>query len=298
MAAIVPEIEQVLSAARRPVCAGRTPAIVQRVAALELLERHAIDRLQFLDEAGTLAPELLGLLREAETLFAALEHANGRLVEGLRRRIVAGRYTRNGLLRAFACVADATSSQGDYDALDVLVGGLLDVGPLPDEEREREPDMVFYQPTPARAILSLLRLARLGPADVFYDLGSGLGHVVCLAALLGGARAIGIEYEPTYCNHARRAAAGLNLRGVAFIEGDARVAPLDDGTVYFMYTPFRGALLQAVLDRLRQRAREQTIRVCTYGPGTLEVAERAADWLRPAGGALRGEHEVTLFQVV
>jgi ubiquinone/menaquinone biosynthesis C-methylase UbiE len=111
--------------------------------------------------------------------------------------------------------------------------------------------------------------------------------------LLSGARARGIELEPAYCEYARRSAAGLNVSGVEFIQADAREAPFADGTVFFLYTPFRGALLQRVLERLRTIATERSIRVCTYGPCTAEIERET--WLRLADGTPRGEHEVAVF---
>src|SRR5262249_16153455 len=123
---------------------------------------------------------------------------------------------------------------------------------------------------------------------------SGLGHVVILVALWSGARARGVELEPVYCDYARRCARRLNVSGVEFIQADARGASLAGGTVFFMYTPFRGAMLQQVLGRLKTEARERPIRVCTYGPCTTEVA--AAPWLKPSGGAdSLSEHEVAVF---
>ena len=153
--------------------------------------------------------------------------------------------------------------------------------------------MVFYQPTPARAILDLIERAGIGPEDVFCDLGSGLGRVVLLVALLTGARSRGVEFEPAYSEHAQRCASALNLRGVELVCADAREASLADGTVYFLYTPFRGALLQQVLARLHTEARNRPIRVCTFGPCTAEVAR--SSWLRLAEDRPLSEDEIAVF---
>jgi SAM-dependent methyltransferase len=195
------------------------------------------------------------VLDEPEPPFALA----GRLQARIRR----GQYTPEGLARAFARRSDGREG---FDSLDLLVAALLNDGP-PDEERARlEPEMVRYQPTPARVILEMLALTRLGPDDVLYDLGSGLGHVVMLAALLTGARAIGVEREPSYCEYAKRRVRALGLRGVDFVQGDAREAPLDGGTVYFLFTPFRGAMLRQVVARL-----PRGVRICTHGPCTDEL---------------------------
>jgi hypothetical protein len=53
-----------------------------------------------------------------------------------------------------------------------------------------------YQPTPARAVEMMLRLAEVGPGDVVFDLGAGTGAIVFRAARTYRARVIGSEVEP------------------------------------------------------------------------------------------------------
>ena len=264
----------------------------RRAAALEFLEVHVLDRLQHLEELAPLEPTLLALKARATTLHQYLEGANQRLLRRLRLRIAAGNYTPGGLKRALARYAGPGRQEG-YDVLDRLVGGLLAVAPPSEPRVALEPEMVAYQPTPARAILRLIDRTYLGPGDTLVDMGAGLGYVVILVALLCGARARGIELEPAYCDYARRCAARLNVSRVEFTQGDAREAFLADGTVFFLYTPFRGALFRQVLQRLRAEARVRPIRVCTYGPCTAEMA--GVSWLRPGEGSDAGEHEVAVF---
>ena len=265
-----------------------------RAAAIEHLEIHAIERLQPLVGGASFPADLQALWARAKALRRQLGKANVRVLRELRRQVRSGRSTPQELQRMLASLAGPLGASDGYDTLDLLVGGLIRAGPLGAERVVREPEMVFYQPTPARAILALVERAGLGPEDLLYDLGSGLGHVVILVALLSGARARGIELEPAYIEYARRCARRLNAQGVEFIQADAREAPLADGTVYFLYTPFRGALLQDVLGRLEAEARQRPIRVCTYGPCTFEVA--AAPWLKPSDASAKSEHEVAVFQ--
>ena len=136
--------------------------------------------------------------------------------------------------------------------------------------------MVFYQPTPARVILQLVEEAEVTEQDVFYDLGSGLGRVPILVHLLSGSMARGIEFEPAFVAYAERCARALNVQA-EFVNADARDADYADGSVFFLYTPCRGRMLQEVISRLKAVSREREIRVCTYGPCTEEVARK--DWL-------------------
>jgi Histone methylation protein DOT1 len=290
------EVRRALNAVETRARPARGARFAAQAAALELLEVHVLARLQYLEEGPVgLSADLQSLQRQAATLERRLEAANERVVRRLRSRIRSGRYSAAGLRRAFARYAGPPQDPG-YDTLDLLVAGLMDAGPQPQERVVLEPDMVGYQPTPARVILALLDRAHIAPIDVVYDLGSGLGWVVILVALLSGAQATGIDLEPAYCEYAECCARQLDAPGVQFIRADAREVPLTGGNVFFMYTPFRGALLRCVLERLRVEAKQRPIRVCTYGPCTTEMP--SADWLRPRDNALLNEHEVAVFHSV
>jgi len=271
-------------------------SFAKRATAIDLLEVHVIDRLQPLDEHGEPAPALRALHSDALELQQQLEAANERFLNRLRVRIRAGRYTPAGLERALARRAGNSKRDRDYDTLDLLVAGLLEAGTLEDERAEREPEMVAYQPTPGRIILQLLARADIQRDDVLFDLGSGLGWVVILVALLRETRAVGIEYEPAFVDYARSCARALNMSRAKFVHADAREASLTDGTVFFLYTPFRGQMLQQVLERLRVEAEARAIRVCTYGPCTAEVAR--VGWLGLRAGDPSREDEVVVFQSV
>ncbi|HEU4529694.1 MAG TPA: hypothetical protein VFR59_00865, partial [Steroidobacteraceae bacterium] len=54
---------------------------------------------------------------------------------------------------------------------------------------------VPYVPTPEGIVEAMLDLARVGPNDVVYDLGSGDGRIV-IAAARRGARGVGIDIDP------------------------------------------------------------------------------------------------------
>jgi SAM-dependent methyltransferase len=183
-----------------------------------------------------------------------------------------------------------------YDTLDAFVDGLLRVEIVPEETKEREPDMVSLQPTPVRVILELIEKANITKDDIFYDVGSGLGQVAILVGLLAEAKVKGIEFEPAYCEYAQRCATGLNLSHVEFINADARDADYSDGTIFFMYTPFRGSMLQHVLERLRSESRKRAIRIGTYGPCTPRVS--AQGWLRCIGQPPEHEYELAVFRSI
>ncbi len=239
----------------------------QRVEALERLEAYLVD-----------SPEHHnGIHERAAVLSTKLETANFELFDNIRREIQRGGGPE--AMRSWLNAIDLPHGEG-YDYLDELIIGILQLeepgvsGVPPDEE------MVFYQPTPARHIFDLIRRVALTERDVLTDLGSGLGHVSLLASICSKARCVGIELEPAYIHCARQSAEGLNLTNVTFVQEDARTADLSAGTVFYLYTPFSGSILRAVLDTLRHEASKRPIRVCTYGPCSPTVAEEP--WLEAA----------------
>jgi hypothetical protein len=245
----------------------------------------ALDELGFLQELyrvrGLDADDPFVL--RAHALRERLEAVDERLFRCMRQGIRAGSYTPGSLRAALLQYADQKRTPRDdiiagYDALDVLVHGLLLTEPTPQETVIRSPEMVQYEATPARVVLAMVDDAQIGPEDVFYDLGAGLGHVAILVHLLTGARTYGVEIERAFCDYARASVARLELSGVSFVNADARCADYRDGNVFFLFTPFRGSILHAVLGRLREQAALCPIRVCSYGTCTREIAQMP--WLQ------------------
>jgi H2-forming N5,N10-methylenetetrahydromethanopterin dehydrogenase-like enzyme len=112
-----------------------------------------------------------------------------------------------------------------------------------------------------------------------------------LVSICTGARAIGVELEPSFVASAERCAQKLNLKGVTFVQQDARDADLSGGTVFYFYTPFTGSILRTVLNSLRNEAAKRPIRVCTFGPCTRTVAQEP--WLEP--GMILETDQVIVF---
>jgi ribosomal protein L11 methylase PrmA len=95
---------------------------------------------------------------------------------------------------------------------------------------------VPYVPTPERVVQKMLQVARVGPKDVVYDLGSGDGRIVIAAAKRRAARAVGIDIDPERIKEARANArkAGVASR-VEFREQDLFKADFSEATVVTMY---------------------------------------------------------------
>jgi len=262
-------------------------SFVDRAEAIDYLDFHVIDRFDGLLQENFVSDELIALKQRAQDLKHSLENIDKDIFLHFRTMIHAGTCTgiafKHEIEKYLTNGDDGSPKNGEegYDALDLLINGIFHVQDLPMESKEREPEMVFYQKTPARIIFELAEKAQFGETDVFYDLGSGLGQVPLLMHLLTGVMAKGIEFEPAFCQYAQDCASTLNLKSVEFINADARSMLYNDGTVFFMYTPFVGSMMQEMLNILREESKQRRIRIFTYGPCTEEVAKQK--WLIPVG---------------
>ena len=114
----------------------------------------------------------------------------------------------------------------------------------------RTPD-IYFVPTREAVADEMLRLAGVGPGDVVFDLGSGDGRIVNLAAQKYGARGVGIELDPALVEISRAVATEAEVAHlVTFIEGDLFEADLSGATVVAIYlSPGVNARLEAKLRR-------------------------------------------------
>jgi len=99
----------------------------------------------------------------------------------------------------------------------------------------RRPDVIFV-PTPPEVVEAMLKVAKVGPNDVVYDLGCGDGRIVVTAAKEYGARGVGIDIDP---ERIREAEANAKTNGVAervkFRLEDLFEANISDATVVTLY---------------------------------------------------------------
>ncbi len=266
-----------------------------RANALDFIEFHIIDRLDSLPPTE----ELSHLKQWATKAKRQMESIDTRLFDQLREGIRDGVYTGPSFTRMIHeytgfTINNTKTNQPGYDNLDTFINGLLTDQPLPEPSETHDKDMVFYQQTPARIIFELAARANLQPHDVLVDIGSGLGHVPILVNLISSATAKGIEYEPAYCTYAQACARQLNLQQVRFVNADARNADYSHATVFFMYTPFKGAMLQQMLSILQIIAQQRNIRVFTYGTCSKDVAKQT--WLSCVNGVVNDEYRLYEFK--
>lgn len=172
--------------------------------------------------------------------------------------------------RAFHEALDAVR----FDERDLWLDELLGLPELPADLPGLPSGTVPYLPCDVAAVVRTVREAPVTSADLFVDLGAGLGRPTLLAHLLSGVRAVGVELQPHLVGHARAAAARLGLDAVRFDVADAAAGEVPEGSVYFIYASFNGAALARVLGALERIAARRPIVLCAVG---FEVRE---PWLR------------------
>jgi hypothetical protein len=260
----------------------------KRADAIDFIDFHILDRIEGLLQNAALKEELNILKEQAEKLKSKLEKIDSRLFANLRGKIRTGSCTKSAFREMIGkhigvdAIGTALPDGIGYDNLDIFINGLLFDNAIPEPAITPGPEMVFYQKTPARVIFQLTQLAELTEHDVFFDIGSGLGQAVILVNLLSGAKAIGIEFEPAYTNYAKTCAAQFNLNRVEFINADALKGDYSQGTVFFLYTPFEGNMLQEMMEILKREAQKRPVRIFTYGPCSPTVALHS--WLHCVNG--------------
>ncbi|MGE3511770.1 MAG: methyltransferase domain-containing protein [Vicinamibacterales bacterium] len=121
----------------------------------------------------------------------------------------------------------------------------------------RQPD-VIYVPTPPEVVQAMLKVAKVGPGDVVYDLGSGDGRIAIAAVKeFGAARATGIDIDPQRIKEAEanRQQAGVGDR-VRFLNQDLFTTNISEATVVTLY--LLPSLNQKLIPKLKSELKPGT----------------------------------------
>ena len=122
-----------------------------------------------------------------------------------------------GFLAAILTCASLAASAGDSQA-----------------QPARVPD-VPYEPTPHHVVAEMLRLARVGPSDVLYDLGCGDGRIVIAAAKLG-ARGACVDIDPLRIEESRANASNAGVaERIVFLTRDLFDTDIREATVVTLF---------------------------------------------------------------
>ncbi len=91
-----------------------------------------------------------------------------------------------------------------------------------------------YEGMPANVVERVMKIAKVGQDDVFYDLGSGDGRLV-IAASMRGAKAVGIEIDKLRALYSLIWIKLLRLKKAKIINADIFKTDVSDATVVCTY---------------------------------------------------------------
>lgn len=108
-----------------------------------------------------------------------------------------------------------------------------------------------YEPTPPYVVKKMLELAQVSKHDLVYDLGSGDGRIVIMAAQLFGARAVGVELRNSLYKKSSERIRELGLQKRAkVVHGDIFATDFSSASVVTIYTlPIVNRRLGPVLEK-------------------------------------------------
>jgi cyclopropane fatty-acyl-phospholipid synthase-like methyltransferase len=128
----------------------------------------------------------------------------------------------------------------------------LSVSGMPVQQPAAKGPDIHFVATPQPVADAMLKLAGVAPGDVVYDLGSGDGRIVVLAAQKYGARGVGIEIEARLVEISRQVAREGDVDDrVAFVHGDLFAADLSEASVVTLW------LSETVNARLEEKLKRE-----------------------------------------
>lgn len=136
-----------------------------------------------------------------------------------------------------------------------------------------------YYPTPDAVVEKMLRLGELKAGEKMFDLGSGDGRIVIMAAQKFQAQATGVELEKTLVRQSMEKIRALGLEKTArIVSGDLLqqdYSSADLVTVYLL--PLSNDRLQPLLDRQLKPGARVVSHDFEFKNWTPEKVERIAD---------------------
>jgi cyclopropane fatty-acyl-phospholipid synthase-like methyltransferase len=139
----------------------------------------------------------------------------------------------------------------------------------------RTPDVV-YVPTPVDVVDAMLKLAKAGPKDIVYDLGSGDGRIPIAAVQWFNVKsAVGIDIDPV---RTREANENLKKEGIGrqvrFLTQDLFSTPIGEATVVTLY--LLESLNQKLMPKLQKELKPGSRVVSqTFSMGSLWPPDQA-----------------------
>lgn len=163
------------------------------------------------------------------------------------------------------------------------------------------PDAAHYATTSYASIDRTLRRLELQRSDVFVDIGSGKGRVLCCAARYPIRRVIGVDLSEEFNNEAR--ANAKRARGLRTpIDVNTTAADEFDYsqcTVYYFFSPFGAETMHKVLAKIHSDRGAHPVRMAYANPSHPEAFSEQS-WLEQYDlwerDERRHEHAVAFYR--
>lgn len=137
-----------------------------------------------------------------------------------------------------------------------------------------------YYPTPETIVGRMLQLGGLKAGEKMFDLGSGDGRIVIMAAQKFHAEAVGVEIDADLCRQSLARIARLGLeKNARIIRGDLlaqNYSSADLVTVYLLPDPINGKVAP-LLDRQLKKGARVVAHDFEFGGWTPEKVENIPD---------------------
>jgi SAM-dependent methyltransferase len=132
----------------------------------------------------------------------------------------------------------------------------------------RAPD-VPYDPSPEHVVAEIIRLARLRPGDVIYDLGCGDGRIVIEAVRAAGVRGVCVDIDPQRIAESRENArrAGVSER-IEFLNRDLFETDIQRATVVTLF----------LWPEINLKLRPKLLRELAPGTRVISYMHDMGDW--------------------
>jgi predicted RNA methylase len=183
----------------------------------------------------------------------------------------------NELFLNIDTIADSPLNGSVYTDNSSSLGGYSEKAKYHDNVRYESPD--YWCIRKVRKILKSGTEAN----EVFYDLGSGKGRVLCVMAQRPFMRVVGVELFENLCEVARQNALHMRWRKapIEIFCADAAQTDLSDGTDYFMFNPFGVDTMREVITNIKNSLIISPSRITiVYYNAVHEDILKSCEWLQ------------------
>ena len=134
--------------------------------------------------------------------------------------------------------------------LTFCVLGLVVAASAQDPTKEKIEKLAPYYPTPNMVVEKMLNLTALKPGERMYDLGSGDGRIVIMAAQKFQADAYGVEFDADLVYQSNEKIKKLGLKNAHIVHGDILKQDFSHAAVITVYLlPISNDKVRVMLDK-------------------------------------------------